>query len=80
MATTFSRAGPFTGKVTKLEPIDRFKVMATIEVNGKKYKHSFGNASEIVRRFKHGDPDVDVTVENGRLITVTKKRMSISKK
>ncbi|MBD3259327.1 hypothetical protein GF371_01715 [Candidatus Woesearchaeota archaeon] len=80
MAMRFSKTGPFTGKVTKLEPIDRFKVMATIEVKGKKYRKSFGRASVIVRRFKHGDPKVDVTISNGRLVTVTKKRMSISKR
>jgi len=75
----FTKSGPFTGKVMKLEPIDRFKVMATIKVKGKNYRKSFGKRSAIVRRFNAGDPKVDVIVSGSRLVTVTKKRLTVSK-
>ncbi len=79
--TSFSKLGPFEGKIIDAKPVDSNYIDLVIEgPEGKKYKKRTGKSSELLRRaLQQNDPWVSFTLdERGELTIVTKRQYRAS--
>ncbi|MBW3014496.1 hypothetical protein KY335_04640 [Candidatus Woesearchaeota archaeon] len=75
--TTYSKLGPYKGKIVDAQPISSSAMELTIEgPQGKKYKYTVGKRSEFIRRaFNQKDNKVSFSLnERGKIILLTKTR------
>ena len=75
--TSYSRLGPFNGKIVDVKPVNSRYIELIIEgPKGKKYKRRTGKSSELLRRaFKQKDPHVSFTLnERGQITMLTKRQ------
>ncbi|MBD3259328.1 hypothetical protein GF371_01720 [Candidatus Woesearchaeota archaeon] len=79
--TTYSRTGPFKGKIVDARPVNARYIELIIEgPGGKKYKRKTGKSSSLLRRaLKQKDPWVSFTLDDrGQVMKVTKRRYRAS--
>ncbi|MBW2987023.1 hypothetical protein KY336_00605 [Candidatus Woesearchaeota archaeon] len=79
--TSYSRLGPFKGKIVDAKPVNSRYIELIVEgPGGKKYKRKTGKSSELLRRaLQQKDPWVSFTLnERGQITMLTKRQYRAS--
>lgn len=74
---TYSRLGPYKGKIVDIQPVDKSSMMLIVEgPKKKKYKYRVGRRSEFVRRaLRYNDKRVAFMLdERGNVTVMTKSK------